>query len=187
MERVIKCQIEALFVVDSYYPENKRFLKFSLLELIPEYTMDLTTITQLQQEIEEWDIGQRDVLKLNIYALDEEKEYKGKFNVELIYYSSYDNWSGATEYDGALNLECVEYAEYNGRGNELEYSPEYSRIFHASGNKDCDYIYMKLLSSGRIHIEFAHCCVKHKGHFIDVTTLTACLAEHLGEYRKKYE
>jgi hypothetical protein len=69
----------------------------------------------------------------------------------------------------------------------MVYDNEYSKIFRASDNNEGDYIYLKLLPSGKIHLDFAHCCTMYKGLFINVTTLTACLAEHLYEYRNKNE
>ena len=186
MEKTVKCRIEANFTVESYLSENKKYLQISIFELWPEKMMSLNAITCLKEEIEEWDIYQDDVMKIDIDSLDEEKEYTGKFDVEIHYWSTYDNWSGATEYDAGIKLKCTEYKEDESRiFTGLEWDREYSKIFYAKGNKDGDFVFMKLLPSGRIKLEYAHCCVKHRGHFIDVTTLTACLAEHLHEYREK--
>lgn len=186
MNKTIKCIVEANFTIEHYPPDNKKYLRISILELIPEHLMYLSSITNLKEEIELWDIEQEYLSNLNIDSLDEEKEYIGKFNVELHYWSTYDNWTGAKEYDATLSLNCQEYREdesviFSG----LEINREYSKIFRAVGNKGGDFIFMKLLPSGKIQLKFAHCCVSHKDCFVDVTTITACLTQHLHEYREK--
>ena len=182
----VKFKMKAGFTVESYLPSNEKYLKISILDLTPEYLMDLSTLERFRDEIHDWDIYQDDLECLNLDALDEEKEYEGGFDVELEYWSTYDNWSGATEYDASILLTCNGYKENNDElFTSLEWDREYSKIFHAMGNKDADSIFMKLTPSGKIHLEFSHCCVRSRGHFIDVTTLTRCLAEHLFEYRKK--
>ena len=160
----------------------------SVGELIPNELISLSSLERLRDEIQEWDILQEDLIGIDIDTLDEEKEYVGTFDVEIHYWSTYDNWSGVEEWDASISLDCKTYKEYtddifSGR----PYEQEYSKVFHASGNNDGDHIYMKLLPSGRIYLDLAHCCVRTRRQFIDVATLTACLSKHLHEYREKKE
>ena len=177
-------KMKAEFTVEAYF-SGEKYLRINILDMMPDKRTSLEQLDYCRTEIEEWDFTQRDIEDLDIANLDEEKLYNGTFDVEFLSTSCYDNWSGATEYDLELRLTCVGHTENTDKNIELEYNREYSKIFHASGNKDGDFIYMKKLPSGKIHLDFAHCCVHYRGRFIDVTTLTACLAEHIDEYRKE--
>ena len=184
----IRCKIEAIFRINWYSFKNERFITVSITELIPEELTSLSSLERLRDDIQDWDILQEDLTGIDINALDEEKEYVGTFDVEINYWSTYDNWTGVEEWDSNISLDCKTYKEDTSEIlTGLSHDRDYSKIFHATGNKDGDHIYMKLLPSGKIHIDFAHCCVRSRKHFVDVATLTACLSEHLHEYRTRKE
>ena len=180
----MKFKMKAEFNVE-FHHDDTRYLKVDVLNLTPEKLTSLEQLNYTKEEIEQWDFVQEDVEGIVINLLNEEKLYTGVFDVTIESNASYDSWTGVTEYDLIIFLKCSTYTESRDVELSAHYNPQYSKIFHVSGNKDGDYVYMKRLPSGRIHLDFAHCCVSYRGQFIDVTTLTACLAEHLHEYREK--
>ena len=188
MSSTVNFKIEATFRVDSYSFKNEKYIVVDVMDITPEGIMPLGTLEGFKEEIQNWDILQEDITVIDIGTLEEEKEYQGTFDVELCYGSTYDSWLGTDEYEASITLNCIEHKERpEDHFSGLSYDREYSKIFHAVGNNHGDEIYMKLLPSGKIRLDYAHCTIVHRGNFVDVATLTACLAYHLYELSEKKE
>lgn len=152
------------YIKKVYDFRNKPVFSVKVQNITASITISFQHYNMVIEEIEGMELEPHQLKGIEISTLDDEREYFAEGDVEILYGTNYDYWSGARETDIEVFLDVFDY-EKKGNVAQSSYDDTFYPMdtnFCLSYNNDGNHIIIRRINDGKLYVNVAESCVSRK-------------------------